>query len=158
MAGRRVVSEWNPATGQKRTWHETLDHNGMIRQVRPDVKFTGGSKVHYHLIVVEIIWESGEKMSQPTIEEIVKKLNMIFEGKLSREEVSDWASEYVMQDEPCIEDETVWEFLQVVSGVDIKDSPEEYLHVEQDLEDWIKKYSSKCKDTTQIRVEWNQWS
>jgi len=47
MAGRRVVREWNPATGLKRTWHETLDHNRMIRQVRPDVKFTGGSKVHY---------------------------------------------------------------------------------------------------------------
>ena len=47
MAGRRVVREWNPTTGQKRTWHETVDHNGRIRQVRPDTKFTGGVKVHY---------------------------------------------------------------------------------------------------------------
>ncbi|HZG60674.1 MAG TPA: RHS repeat-associated core domain-containing protein [Anoxybacillus sp.] len=47
MAGRRVVREWNPTTGQKRTWHETVDHNGRIIQVRPDTKFTGGVKVHY---------------------------------------------------------------------------------------------------------------
>jgi hypothetical protein len=99
-------------------------------------------KVITDLMVVEIISESGEKMGQPTKDEIIYKLNVILQGKLSREEVADWASEYVMQDEPNIIDEKVWEFLKVVSGVDIKDSPEEYLHVEQDLEDWIKKYSS----------------
>ncbi|MFV9511282.1 pre-toxin TG domain-containing protein [Tepidibacillus sp. LV47] len=47
MAGRRVVREWNPVTDQKRTWHETVDDNGRIRQVRPDTKFTGGVKIHY---------------------------------------------------------------------------------------------------------------
>ncbi|MGW2819101.1 RHS repeat domain-containing protein [Streptomyces sp. NPDC001415] len=47
MIGRRVVREWNPRTGSKRTWHETLDQSGRIRQVRPDIKFTGGKKVHY---------------------------------------------------------------------------------------------------------------
>ncbi|WP_071461328.1 DNA-binding protein [Bacillus massilinigeriensis] len=82
-------------------------------------------------------------MGQPTKEEIINKLNMILQGKLSREDVADWASEYVMQDEPNIVDDIVWDFLQVVSGVDLKDSPEEYLHVEQDIKDWIKKYSNK---------------
>ena len=47
MLGRRVVREWNPVTGQKRMWHETLDHNWRIRQVRPDEQFTGGVKIHY---------------------------------------------------------------------------------------------------------------
>jgi hypothetical protein len=89
-----------------------------------------------------IILESGEKMSQPTREEIIDKLKMILLGKLTREEVADWASEYVMQDEPNISDETVWELLQIVSGVDLKDSPDEYLHVEQDIIDWINKYSN----------------
>lgn len=89
-----------------------------------------------------IILESGEKMRQPTREEIIDKLKMILLGKLTREEVADWASEYVMQDEPNISDETVWELLQIVSGVDLKDSPDEYLHVEQDIIDWINKYSN----------------
>ncbi len=35
MAGRRTVREWDPATGNKRTWHETVDHNGNVRIVRP---------------------------------------------------------------------------------------------------------------------------
>jgi LysM repeat protein len=44
MAGTRVVREWNPASGAKQTWLETLDHNGTVRIVRPE---TGGPKVHY---------------------------------------------------------------------------------------------------------------
>ncbi len=45
MAGRRTVREWDPSTGNKRTWHETLDHNGNVRQVRPE--FNNGTKTHY---------------------------------------------------------------------------------------------------------------
>ncbi|MGW7275473.1 RHS repeat-associated core domain-containing protein [Streptomyces sp. NPDC054864] len=47
MIGRRLVREWDPATGAKRIWHETLDSNGKVRIVRPDVSVTGGLKVHY---------------------------------------------------------------------------------------------------------------
>ncbi|MFF9819668.1 DUF6531 domain-containing protein [Streptomyces sp. NPDC014006] len=47
MIGRRLVREWDPATGAKRIWHETLDAEGRVRIVRPDVKVTGGKKVHY---------------------------------------------------------------------------------------------------------------
>lgn len=44
MVGRRLVREWNPLTNQQRTWHETLDNRGQIRQVRPQKE---GKKVHY---------------------------------------------------------------------------------------------------------------
>jgi RHS repeat-associated protein len=44
MAGARLVREWDPATGAKRTWYETLDQSGRVRSVRPE---TGGPKVHY---------------------------------------------------------------------------------------------------------------
>ncbi len=44
MIGRRLVREWNPSTGAKRTWHETLDHSGNIRIVRPQ---RGISKKHH---------------------------------------------------------------------------------------------------------------
>ena len=44
MAGARRVREWDPSTGNTRTWFETLDHSGTIRQVRPE---PGGPKVHY---------------------------------------------------------------------------------------------------------------
>jgi hypothetical protein len=44
VVGRRLVREWDPETGYKRTWHETLDQNGRVRIVRPE---TGGPKAHY---------------------------------------------------------------------------------------------------------------
>ncbi|MEU4885900.1 MULTISPECIES: putative T7SS-secreted protein [Streptomyces] len=47
MVGRRLVREWDPLTGAKRVWHETLDGEGNVRIVRPDVDVTGGKKVHY---------------------------------------------------------------------------------------------------------------
>ena len=30
MIGRRLVREWDPKTGMKRTWHETLDGSGAV--------------------------------------------------------------------------------------------------------------------------------
>ncbi|HLL88273.1 MAG TPA: hypothetical protein VK324_03125 [Tepidisphaeraceae bacterium] len=36
MAGRRLVREWDPMSDNTRTWHETLDHGGIVRQVRPE--------------------------------------------------------------------------------------------------------------------------
>ncbi|KZB80374.1 hypothetical protein AVL48_12800 [Amycolatopsis regifaucium] len=47
MLGRRLVREWDPSTGVTRIWHETLDHAGNVRIVRPDVDVTNGKKIHY---------------------------------------------------------------------------------------------------------------
>ena len=47
MAGARHVREWNPQTGAKRDWYETIDNLGNTRQVRPSPDITGGIKVHY---------------------------------------------------------------------------------------------------------------
>jgi hypothetical protein len=44
MVGRRVVREWDPSTGAKRTWHETIDQSGNVRIVRPQ---NGPEKVHH---------------------------------------------------------------------------------------------------------------
>jgi len=41
MAGRRYVHEFDPATGGSRGWHETLDHSGNVRQVRPELNNGG---------------------------------------------------------------------------------------------------------------------
>ncbi|GAA3604318.1 hypothetical protein GCM10022419_106280 [Nonomuraea rosea] len=47
MVGRRTVREWDPSTGAKRTWHETIDGAGTVRQVRPQEDITGDKKVHF---------------------------------------------------------------------------------------------------------------
>lgn len=82
-------------------------------------------------------------MIQPTKEEAINKLSLILQNKLSREEVADWASEYVMHDDPDIHDDIVWDILIIISGVDLKNGPNEYLHVEQDIKNWINEYASK---------------
>jgi hypothetical protein len=45
MAGRRYVHEFDPASGRSRGWHETVDHSGQVRQVRP--AFEDEIKKHY---------------------------------------------------------------------------------------------------------------
>lgn len=35
MKGARLVREWDPSTGNKRTWYETVDHAENIRSVAP---------------------------------------------------------------------------------------------------------------------------
>lgn len=47
MAGMRPVREWDPVTGKIRTWLETVDHSGRVRQVRPQESITNGQKIHY---------------------------------------------------------------------------------------------------------------
>ena len=88
----------------------------------------------------ENIYKSGDRMQQPTITEIIKKLILVIENDLTREELSDWASSYVMEDIPTIDDDLVWELLMTVSGIDIKDSPNEYLHSEDDIKNWIEEF------------------
>lgn len=78
---------------------------------------------------------------QPTKEEILSRFKLILQGRISREEVADWASEYVMQDSHDVTDETVWDLLLIACGVDLKDSPDEYLHDEQNIKGWIKEFS-----------------
>jgi hypothetical protein len=43
-ASDSVVREWDPVTGNKRTWLETVDGSGRVRIVRPQ---RPGPKVHY---------------------------------------------------------------------------------------------------------------
>lgn len=45
MAGRRMIREWDPGSGLKRTWHETLDHDGNVRVVRPQTNDL--NKIHF---------------------------------------------------------------------------------------------------------------
>jgi hypothetical protein len=44
MMGRRIVREWDPGSGLKRTWHETVDWDGRVRSVRLE---EDGPKIHH---------------------------------------------------------------------------------------------------------------
>jgi hypothetical protein len=78
-------------------------------------------------------------MNQPTVSEVIERLNSVLNGELTREEVSEWASYYVMADDSTIDDEIVWDLLKIISGIDILDSPTSYFYNEEDIKDWIRK-------------------
>ena len=65
--------------------------------------------------------------------------NKVLKGKMTREEVSEWASYYIVNDDiHDIRDIRLWKLLEIASGIDIKDGPNEYLHSAKDIEDWLK--------------------
>ncbi|MBX0319734.1 hypothetical protein [Shouchella clausii] len=81
-------------------------------------------------------------MRKPTKKEIIDKLEPVLQNKLTKEEVADWASEYVMTYDLLVTDLVVFDFLTVVSGLDTLESPGEYMY-DEDIRDWINKYSEK---------------
>jgi len=76
-------------------------------------------------------------MIQPNVKVIVGKLKDILSGKLSREDVADWAMKYIEDDEVRIIDFKAWELLKQVGGIDLPESPEIYLYTEEDIRKWI---------------------
>ncbi|ATO27085.1 DNA-binding protein [Bacillus atrophaeus] len=79
-------------------------------------------------------------MAEPKLIECINKMKKLLIGKTTREEVAEWAGTYVYADDPEIEDDRVWDMLILLSGIDLKDSPETYLHSTDDINDWIKQY------------------
>lgn len=83
-------------------------------------------------------------MKTPRIPDIIAKLELVLENKLSREEVSDWAYKWMM----VLENKEGWETtdydilvfqgLTTVYGMDLLNSPTGYLHCEEDIRDWVK--------------------
>ncbi|MFB4366603.1 hypothetical protein [Bacillus sp. LR_6] len=80
-------------------------------------------------------------LTEPKLIECINKIKSVLNGQTTREEVSDWAGTYVYADDPEVEDNRVWSMLILLSGIDLKDSPETYLHSTDDLNDWIKQYT-----------------
>ncbi len=80
------------------------------------------------------------KLSEPKLIECINKIKSVLNGQTTREEVSDWAGTYVYADDSEAADDRVWDMLILLSGIDLKDSPETYLHSTDDLNDWIKQY------------------
>lgn len=76
-------------------------------------------------------------MIQPNIQTILEKLNEILVGNLSREDVTDWAMKYVEDDEMQITDLKAWELLKQVGGIDLIESPDNYLYSDDDIRKWI---------------------
>lgn len=80
-------------------------------------------------------------MKQPTKQEITKKINDVIIGRISREDVSEWAMEYIRNDgDVYIEDLNSWHYLVAISKIDEMLSPNEYLYDDSDIAKLIEEY------------------
>lgn len=73
----------------------------------------------------------------PDRAEVRQRLLDLLSGRASREEISAWASAWVTQDAPDVEDLIVWNALRDLAGADLKVSPVDYLHGENDFHEWL---------------------
>lgn len=76
-------------------------------------------------------------VAEPSREQIRQQLLDLLAGRLTREEVADWASEWVREPEPVVQDPVVWEALKQLSGADLRESPLDYLHSDADFHEWL---------------------
>lgn len=81
-------------------------------------------------------------MKQPTIEEITKKIIKVLDESISREEVSEWAIDYIRNDDKVeIDDIKAWHYLVEISNIDEMIEPDVFLFDEKDIRNIMEKYS-----------------
>ncbi len=80
-------------------------------------------------------------MEQPTKEIIVEKLKLLFEGKITREELCEWSRNFIKNDiEISIMDIEAWHYLVAISNIDELIMPNAYLFSEADIRDIMHQY------------------
>ncbi|WP_214824050.1 hypothetical protein [Exiguobacterium algae] len=85
-------------------------------------------------------------MNRMTLDELIRRLDLVISRKLSREALSDWAYEQMMVLEQkdgfdwSLYDQKVWECLTTLYGMDLLETPTEYLHDDRDLEEWMRSF------------------
>lgn len=73
----------------------------------------------------------------PRRADVRERLLDLLAGRASREEVAAWASAWVTHDDPTVEDPIVWNGLRDLAGADLRISPVDYLHGEDDFHEWL---------------------
>lgn len=80
-------------------------------------------------------------MKQPTKEEISKNIDLVLKNYVSREEICEWAINYIRQeDQVDIDDMGAWHFLVAISNIDEMIAPDIYLFGKEDIQIIVKKY------------------
>ena len=71
-------------------------------------------------------------------EQVRDRIMGLVEGSMSREEAADWAMAQI-KDESAnyYSNKKLWRALRQLSGADLKEAPEVYLHDEGDLRSWL---------------------
>ncbi|NHA01914.1 hypothetical protein G5V59_25970 [Nocardioides sp. W3-2-3] len=61
----------------------------------------------------------------------------VLEGAISREAAADWAAAWITRADPPLVDLPLWDAVKDLAGIDLRVAPEEYLHTESDIREWL---------------------
>ena len=69
----------------------------------------------------------------------------LIEDKRTREEVSNWATQFILgdYDHVRVEDWPAWEMLSNLAAADLMDSPSSFLYQQIDFEEWLVEFDQK---------------
>ncbi len=81
-------------------------------------------------------------MEEPNFNEIYNRLCKVKNDISLREEIAEWAQEYLINDDVVFKNEKSWDLIMILSGIDTKVSPSEYLYGKEDFEKWLEQFNS----------------
>jgi hypothetical protein len=79
----------------------------------------------------------GDVPPPPTRADVRRRISALLDGSASRDEVSDWAMQWVDAENPGDIDEVVWSALNNLAGADAPTTDRRYLYDRPDFEAWL---------------------
>jgi hypothetical protein len=76
-------------------------------------------------------------MRPPSLSNVADQLRGLIAGRHTRQEVAEWAAQWLTADHPGVEDRIVWRTLEALGAADLKTGPDEYLYGESDFHAWL---------------------
>lgn len=80
---------------------------------------------------------------EPTRKEVRKILRGLVSGEISPRQASDWATPWITEEAGDVEDELVWDTLDLLSLADTETAPAVYLYGQADFQRWLSDFESK---------------
>ncbi len=82
----------------------------------------------------------------PTREDIHEMMRDLANGTRSIKAVADWADPWIFNDTlPEIEDDIVWDAVNLLAQADTPGDPGQYLFKQEDFEEWLREFEEECR-------------
>ena len=81
-------------------------------------------------------------IDQPSRDDVLATLDELLDGKIDREQASDWASRWLVEDhiagrEVHVTDQAAWRVLTSIAGADTYGGDRPYLYDNEDFAAWV---------------------
>ena len=83
----------------------------------------------------------------PSKEDLEQRLNDLISARTTREDVAEWAKQWILPDAPPVENPAVWDALLKLVAADMETTDRPYLYGEEDFRDWLSELRDKAADS-----------